>query len=338
MSSANGTESATAEYGEFYYDGSHLGGDEEYSWDSEPWRAFFRGAANRIKTSLGPHRTLDVGCARGLLVQALAELGVDARGFDISEYAVQTADPQVRDRLQVASATDVIEGRYDLITCVEVVEHMTQADALTAIDNMCAASDRVLLSSTPTDFGEATHVNVRPTADWASYFAERGFFRRTDFDASFLTPWAVLFERADRQPAAVVHQYETLLSPLQLEVFEKRQALVAVDRERNDLRRALGDLQDRDPAPDPREARAREVILSDQALLANHAELVSRDSVVGLEATIVRLEAELAAQRARARTLRRRLREALAETKSLRQSHTWRVGRVVTSPLGKLKR
>lgn len=337
MSSASQTGQGSADYGEFYYDG-YLGSDGEYSWDSEQWRTFFRGVASRLQTSLAPRKTLDVGCARGLLVQALAEVGVDAYGFDVSDYAIETASPQVRDRLRVSSATEPIEGRWDLVTCIEVVEHMDQADALAAIDHMCAASDRVLLSSTPAHFAEPTHINVRPTADWAAFFAERGFFRRTDFDASFLAPWAILFERADLQQSALVHHYEMLLAPLRAEVSEKRQALLGADQERTELRRKLRALHEQVSTPDPRQQRAREVMLSDADLLANHAELVSRDSVMGLEATIANLEAELAAQIDRTRTMRQRLRAKTEELKAVRESRTWRLGRAVTRPLGKLKR
>src|SRR6185437_8381938 len=38
-------------------------------------------------------RTLDVGCARGYLVEALRDLGVDAHGCDVSAYAVEHAAP-----------------------------------------------------------------------------------------------------------------------------------------------------------------------------------------------------------------------------------------------------
>src|SRR5204862_7425117 len=36
-------------------------------------------------------RTLDVGCATGFVVEALRELGVDAAGVDVSQYAVEQA-------------------------------------------------------------------------------------------------------------------------------------------------------------------------------------------------------------------------------------------------------
>ena len=206
--------------------------------------------ADRAIALTNPSSVLDVGCATGMLVQAFVIHGVEAEGIDVSEYAVSHAHADVSGRLRVASATEPLDGRWDLVTCVEVLEHLSPDEAQTAIDNISGATDRVLFSSTPSDFAEATHVNVQPTADWAAWFAERGFFRRADANVSFLTPWAVLFERGDLTPREVTHRYESVLIPLQSEVREKRSALL-------DLHRQLSRLQgDGGPPRARRTARA----------------------------------------------------------------------------------
>jgi SAM-dependent methyltransferase len=48
------------------------------------------------RTFGGARRTLDVGCATGFVVEVLRELGVDAEGCDVSEYAVAHASPGPR--------------------------------------------------------------------------------------------------------------------------------------------------------------------------------------------------------------------------------------------------
>ena len=52
------------------------------------WMVFFHGIADHIVRSLRPRRVLDAGCAKGFLVEALWERGVEAYGIDISEYAI----------------------------------------------------------------------------------------------------------------------------------------------------------------------------------------------------------------------------------------------------------
>jgi len=278
------TGTVATDYGSCYYNDAHLGGYDNYTWDNEQWRGFFQLVADRVVAIAGRGRMLDVGCAKGLLVQALREKGADASGFDISEHAIDAAHEDVREHLWVASATEPIEGRYDLVTMIEVIEHMAPQDAQAALDRVAAVTDRVLFSSSPADHDEPTHVNTKPTAAWATWFAERGFFRRTDVDLTFLSPWAVLFERADRSVRDVVQAYETHLASLNAEVLEKRAALLASHRNISALRERSGD----------------EAVLAEQVkeferevLEARQAQLVQRDHVVGIEAEIGRQNAQI---------------------------------------------
>ena len=151
---------------------SHCGADEPYDWGSPHWRTFFTMVADRIRAVANPSSVLDVGCARGLLVQALCEKGVDAYGIDVSQDAIETAHPNVATRLSLGSAEE-IAGSWDLITCIEVLEHMAPAAAEQAIDSMCAASARVIVSSTPSNFSGSTHTTVCDPAAWAGSFRNR---------------------------------------------------------------------------------------------------------------------------------------------------------------------
>jgi SAM-dependent methyltransferase len=161
------------DYGPGYFD-THLGSDAEYDWDSPEWRTFFTNVADRIVAITNPSSVVDVGCASGLLVQALRERGISCDGIDISAHAIDRASPSVRAHLRVAGAENLV-GNWDLVTCIEALEHMSSDAAERAIDVMCRASDRVLVSTTPGNFAEPTHINVREPAAWAAAFAERGF-------------------------------------------------------------------------------------------------------------------------------------------------------------------
>lgn len=237
------------------------------------WLAFFGRIADRIVADLAPRTAMDVGCALGFLVEALRARGVDARGIDVSEYAVGQAHPDVAPFLAVASATTPLSGRYDLLTCIEVVEHMPPAEAERAIDVMTAAADDILFSSSPSDHAESTHVNVQPPEAWAAAFARRGFYRDADFDASFLTPWAARFRKVDGPLVGVVAGYERRLWHLADANHQLREANARLRTEIADRDRALAerdarlaDLGDVDARRAAAEARA-DVILGDlQAL------------------------------------------------------------------------
>lgn len=266
------------DYGLDYYNEAHLGGQGDYSWDNSEWRGFFTRMAERVLAVAPAATVLDVGCARGLLVQAFVARGADAHGIDVSDHAVATAHVDVRDRLRVASATAPIEGRYDLLTCIEVLEHMGASAALDAIDSMTAVTDRIVFSSSPTDLAEPTHINVHETHEWAAWFADRGFFRRADVDLSFITPWAILFERGTPTSRELVGRYESVLNRFVNETLAKREALLAAQRENSRL--------------------AVEVAGGDQRLQealreARHELLVHRDQVMGNEAEVGRVNRDL---------------------------------------------
>lgn len=278
----DGTNSV--DYGHDYYNEVHLGGHGDYSWDNEHWRNFFMSVADRLVGAFAPATVLDVGCARGLLVQAFTVQGVDAHGVDISTHAVESAHEDVRDRLSVASATEPIQGRYDLVTCIEVLEHMSPADAQVAIDRLTAVTDRVLFSSSPEDHDEPTHINTNPGEQWAAWFAERGFFRRVDVDVAMIAPWAVVFERDEPTMHDLVKRYEQQHARVRTELLAKRRALLAADREVNTLQSRV----------DERPVDTEEVDrLQAEVASARHAVLRNRDHVIGLEAENGRLQRDL---------------------------------------------
>ncbi len=189
----------------------------------EVWLSFFGGIAERIVAEIAPASVLDAGCAYGLLVEALRERGVAAEGIDLSDYAISQAHPAIRDALRVGSVAEPFGRRYDLIISIEVLEHMPRAEAEAAVAQFCLHSDDVLFSSSPHDYKEATHFNVNPPAYWAALFARHGLFHDLDFDASFITPWAMRFRRRNDPVQQVVRTYERQLWELRRENHDLRE-------------------------------------------------------------------------------------------------------------------
>ena len=304
--------------------------------ESEPhWRRFFGQVADEIVRQLSPATALDAGCATGFLVAALAERGVEASGVDISDYAVGAAVSGAKGRIRVQSLTDPLDGWWDLVVCIEVLEHMPTLDIQAAINNICNCTDRVLFSSTPHDFAEPSHINVKPVATWVSWFAQRGFFRRSDIDTSFLSPWAAVLERRTPSQVELAFDYETELAPLREEVLAKQSALLDANRE-------IGDLRDR--------------LLSGRGIVDDtdgHFESPERvlsliDEVIGLQTELAELryqhDRELATLHAeKARTdlsldgLNRRAEAAEARVTELVSSRSWQVGQQMARPLHLLR-
>lgn len=193
----------------------------------DAWMVFFGGVAAHIVAEIAPASVLDAGCALGILVEQLRMRGVAADGVDISEFAIGSAHESVREYLWVGSVAEPFGKQYDLIVCIEVLEHMSRGDAELAVVNFCANSDDILFSSSPEDYAEPTHFNVNPPEYWAYLFAQQGFFRDVDFDATFLTPWAARFRRRTDPPARVLRDYERRFWEFSRESQELRRQAVA---------------------------------------------------------------------------------------------------------------
>ncbi len=216
------TQSVDAEYYDAYYYAHDCG--RPYRRD-EVWLTFFAKVAEYIDVDLHPATVLDAGCAMGFLVEKLRERGVEAYGIDTSEYAIQNVHESVRDFCQVGSVTVPFSQHYDLIVSVEVLEHLSAAQARETIVNFCQHTEQVLFSSTPLDYREATHINVHPPEYWAELFARQGFIRAVDYDASFISPWAGLFCKTNVAIPKLARDYERRWWLLQHETTELRAAL-----------------------------------------------------------------------------------------------------------------
>jgi len=175
---------------------------------NEHWLNFFGWIAERITRDINPKTVLDAGCAMGFLVEGLRARGVEAWGVDVSEYAIGQVHESVKAYCRVGSIAQPFERRYDLVTCIEVFEHMLPAEAEKAAENLCRSTDDILFSSTPFNFKEVTHINVHPPEYWAALFARQGFYRDFEFDTSFLTPWAVRYTRKTFEQGRFISEYE----------------------------------------------------------------------------------------------------------------------------------
>ena len=109
------------------------------------------------RTPLTGKTALDVGCGAGLLTEPLARLGAKATGIDATPEVIAVArehasamaleiDYRVGDVQQ-------LEGEFDLITCMEVIEHVADPAAFVKALAKRLAAGGLLVMSTPNATG-----------------------------------------------------------------------------------------------------------------------------------------------------------------------------------------
>lgn len=165
-------------------------------FDKEKFYAFNDSVAEEIVKRIAPKKTLDAGCGKGFLVEAMRKRGVEAYGMDISAYAIAEVAADVRQFCSVSSLTEPMEEHYDLITCIEVLEHLPEEDAIKAVKKFCLHSKTVLFSSMANYLHpDDTHINLHPREYWIELFRRNGFDLDSSFDASFITQEAMKFDK-----------------------------------------------------------------------------------------------------------------------------------------------
>ncbi len=96
---------------------------------------------------------LDVGCGAGLLAEPLARLGADVTAIDASPELVDVARLHAAgQRLEIdyrATGVETLDGQFDLVTALEVIEHVV--DPQPFVDSLAArlAPGGILILSTP---------------------------------------------------------------------------------------------------------------------------------------------------------------------------------------------
>src|SRR5205823_2290662 len=134
---------------------------------------------------------------------------------------------------------------------------------------------------------------VHPPEDWSAQFARQGFVRNLDYDATFVTPWAALYERSHTLLPEVVRTYDRAWWQLRLEVRQVREKVLELHAQ---LEEGSGPV-------------AEENLRLREGLLLSRDELVGHEARLGEALGRVRgpepRRDRAAARRARARRLRR---------------------------------
>ncbi len=113
----------------------------------------FNNDVSRIAASVKPKTILDIGCGEGFTTRAIADRIPDASitAIDIDERAVEYAKSNsTRENIKYG-ISDIfrIRGKYDLVVCNEVLEHL--ADYEKAIDSLFMAAGHCVLASVPNE-------------------------------------------------------------------------------------------------------------------------------------------------------------------------------------------
>ncbi|MGN6818519.1 MAG: bifunctional 2-polyprenyl-6-hydroxyphenol methylase/3-demethylubiquinol 3-O-methyltransferase UbiG [Sphingomonas sp.] len=135
-------------------------------------------------TPLAGRKALDVGCGAGLLCEPLARLGAEVTGIDAAAENIGVARAHaVQSGLTIDYRTGSVEllggERFDLVTSMEVIEHVTDPAAFVAGLAGALAERGMMILSTPNrtalsrlamiTVGEGSGMIPKGTHDWSKF-------------------------------------------------------------------------------------------------------------------------------------------------------------------------
>jgi len=144
-------------------------------------------------------KILDYGCAVGFLIEGLQEIGYNnVIGYDISEWATD----QCKNK-HINMLSDIQTDLYDLICCLDVLEHMTDIE----ITNVFSKLDgnmllvRIPCSTDGIDYhlevskNDSTHRNCKTKDQWIELFRHLGynFFMSINTNTIYDTPGVMCY-------------------------------------------------------------------------------------------------------------------------------------------------
>jgi ubiquinone/menaquinone biosynthesis C-methylase UbiE len=153
-------EVSQAAYDEAYYLDACAGFEEWQNSHGESFAGRYAGYLNLAGLQAG-ETLVDVGAGRGELIVCAGELGARAIGVEYSEAALALAEttlaahghPAGVEMLAAdARALPVADASADLVTMLDVIEHLTEAEqaaALAEVHRVLAPGGRVLIHTMP---------------------------------------------------------------------------------------------------------------------------------------------------------------------------------------------
>lgn len=162
------------QYGYDYWDGDRKYGYGGYRYDGR-WRSVAEKMAKHYKIQPG-QRILDVGCGMAHLLYEFTQVvpGVEVKGLDISDYALDHAKEEVRDCLIKGSATNLPfdDSSFDLILSLNTLHNLKVFDlkkAVSEIERVKKKNSYIVVESYRNDREEMNMLYWQITC--ASYYA-----------------------------------------------------------------------------------------------------------------------------------------------------------------------
>lgn len=171
-----------------YWDGDRRINYGGYKYMPGRWEKVAKAMADHYGIKAGD-KILDVGCGKGFLLYdfTLVVPGVEVYGIDVSQYAIDNAKDEVRERLTVGNATKLPwpDQNFDLVYSLNTLHNLHCYDldpALREIERVgrrnkyiCVESYRNEVEKANLLYWQVTCEAFNTPEEWAWWFKQTGY-------------------------------------------------------------------------------------------------------------------------------------------------------------------
>lgn len=148
--------------------------DSRPNLDDDLNRGHFHEYAKWLARTFHFDTLADIGCGHGNMIINLHNLGKKVTGVDISPLILDVVNQKCPDIETVQDEMPHLpalgDRKFDVVVCYQVLEHLTEEDALAAIRRMYELCNRHVILSICTDLvkgaEDSTHILLRPRQWW----------------------------------------------------------------------------------------------------------------------------------------------------------------------------
>ena len=127
------------EFGKYFFDGDRKNGYGGFFYNSRFWQPVISTFQEHFWLTK-ESTVLDVGCAKGFMLHDMAELipGINVKGIDISQYAIDNAIEDMKGHVQTGDARELPfeDNSFDVVISVTTVHNFDREECIQALQEI----------------------------------------------------------------------------------------------------------------------------------------------------------------------------------------------------------
>ena len=186
---SNADRKIARQFGKDFFDGDRRYGYGGFQYMERFWTPVFPTFRDFYNID-SSYSLLDVGCAKGFMLHDFARLmpGLTVCGVDISDYAIENAKPEIKDKVQQGNATNLIfdDNSFDLVISINTIHNLELDDLTKALQEITRVTKKYSYIVVDAYRNEEekermyqwnlTAKTIMSVNDWVTFFADVGYY------------------------------------------------------------------------------------------------------------------------------------------------------------------